>query len=169
MMGKRSYFARSIFIQACLILLLGLAVSAETADWRTVTPLPDDLKIEPPGPGVPPSVARLSGVWQGELACCLPGQPTTLVVEKLTLEGVTTLYSWGEYGEYKFRAVCGHKGAVPGWQRGTGTIQGDSIVLKFGEPPHDSTMYLDTRDGKTLYVKCVDKDGTTRGTFDKKE
>jgi hypothetical protein len=30
-------------------------------------------------------------------------------------------------------------------------------------------MYLDTPDGKTLYVKCVEKDGTMRGAFDKKE
>jgi len=30
-------------------------------------------------------------------------------------------------------------------------------------------MYLDTRDGKTLYVESVEKDGTMRGTFDKKE
>ncbi len=69
MMRKRSHFVRWVFIQACMILLLGLAGSAETADWRTATPLPDDLKIEPPGPGVTASVARMSGSWQGELAC----------------------------------------------------------------------------------------------------
>jgi hypothetical protein len=69
MKRKRTHFVCSVFIRACLILLLGLAGSAETAGWRTVTPLPGDLKIEPPGPGVPPSVARMSGAWQGELAC----------------------------------------------------------------------------------------------------
>jgi hypothetical protein len=69
MMRKRSRFVCSVFIHACLILLLCLVGSAKTADWRTVTPLPDDLKIEPPGPDVPPSVARMSGAWQGELAC----------------------------------------------------------------------------------------------------
>ncbi len=69
MMGKRSHFVCSVFIQACLILLLGLAGSAKTANWRTVTPLPNDLKIEPPGPGISPSIARMSGAWQGELAC----------------------------------------------------------------------------------------------------
>ena len=68
-MKKRRHFVPSVFIQACLILLLGLVGSAGTADWRTLTPLPDELKIEPPGPGVPPSIARLSGVWQGALAC----------------------------------------------------------------------------------------------------
>jgi hypothetical protein len=66
MKRKRSYL---VFIQACLILLLGLSGSVGAGDWRTLTPLPDDLKIEPPGPGVSPSVARMSGVWQGELAC----------------------------------------------------------------------------------------------------
>ena len=68
MMRKISHFAFSVFIQACLILALGLANSAEAADWRTLTPLPDDMKIEPPGPGISPSIARLSGAWQGELA-----------------------------------------------------------------------------------------------------
>jgi hypothetical protein len=68
-MRKRSPFAFSVFIQACLILLLGLAGTGLTEDWRTLTPLPGDVKIEPPGPGVPPSVARMSGAWQGELAC----------------------------------------------------------------------------------------------------
>jgi hypothetical protein len=71
---------------------------------------------------------------------------------------VTAVYSWGEY-----------RRAAPGWRRITGTVQRDRIVLKFGEPPRDSTMYLDTRDGKTLYVESVEKDGTMRGTFDKKE
>jgi hypothetical protein len=81
-----------------------------------------------------------------------------VVVEKLGLEGVAAVYSWGEY-----------RRAEPGWLRVTGTIQGDKIVLKFGDPRHNSTMYLDMRDGKTLYVKCVEKDGTMRGALEKKE
>ena len=75
-----------------------------------------------------------------------------MVVEKLGLEGVTAVYSWGEY-----------RNAVPGWRRVTGAIQGDMIVLKFGQPPHDSTMYLDTRDGKRAFVKYVEKDAIWRG------
>jgi hypothetical protein len=88
----------------------------------------------------------------------VPGQPTTVVVEKLGLDGVTAIYSWGEY-----------RRAVPGWMRVRGTIEGDKIVLKFGEPPRDSTMYLSMRDPKELLVECVGKDGTMRGEFDKKE
>ncbi len=53
----------------CCIFLIGFTGLVGAADWRTVTPLPDELKIEPPGPGVAPSVARLSGAWQGALAC----------------------------------------------------------------------------------------------------
>ncbi len=158
MMRKGSPFAFSVFIRACLILALGLAGSAWAADWRTLTPLPDDLKMEPPGPGISPSIARLSGAWQGDLAICLPYRSTTVIVEKLGLEGVMAVYSWGEY-----------KGAVPGWRRVTGTIQGDRIVLKFGQPPHDSTMYLDTRDGKRAFAEFVEKDGTRRGWLYKKE
>jgi hypothetical protein len=69
MMSKRRHFASSVFAQVCFILLLGLAGSAVAVDWRTLTPLPDELKIEPPGPGVSPSIAKLSGAWQGALAC----------------------------------------------------------------------------------------------------
>jgi hypothetical protein len=69
MMRKRSYFVCSVFIQVWLIFFLGLAGGVWAADWRTLTPLPPDLKIEPPGPGVPPSVAGMSGAWQGEIAC----------------------------------------------------------------------------------------------------
>ena len=157
-MRKRSCFVFSVFIQASLILALGLAGSGGTVDRRALTPLPDDVKIEPPGPGVSPSVARLSGAWQGELAICIPYRPTTVVVEKLGPEGVTAVYSWGEYER-----------AVPGWRRVTGTVQGDRIVLKFGLPPHDSTMYLDTRDGKRAFAESVEKDGTWRGWLYKKE
>jgi hypothetical protein len=165
MSRKRSHFAFSVFAAACLILALGLAGSAGAADWRTLTPLPDDLKIEPPGPGVSPSVARLSGVWQGELAPACPYRPTTVVVEKLGLDGVTAVYSWGETADYSW----GYERVVPGWRRVTGTIQGDRIVLKLGEPPHDSTMYLDTRDGKRAFAESVEKKDTWRGWLWKKE
>jgi hypothetical protein len=158
MMRKRSHFAFSVFIRACVILALGLAGSAGAVDWRTLTPLPDDLKIEPPGPGISPSIARLSGAWQGEMAICVPYRSITVVVEKLGPQGVTAVYSWGEYGN-----------DVPGWRRVTGTVQGETTVLKFGQPPHDSTMYLDTRDGKRVFVKCVEKDAIWRGSVYKKE
>jgi len=59
----------SVFAHACFICLMGVAATAGTVDWRTVTPLPDEIKIEPPGPGVSPSIAKLSGAWQGALAC----------------------------------------------------------------------------------------------------
>ena len=135
-----------------------MAGGAGAVDWRTLTPLPDDLKIEPPGPGISPSIARLSGAWQGGLAICIPYRSTTVVVEKLSLEGVTAVYSWGE-----------SKAVAPGWLRVIGSVQGDRIVLKFGQPPHDSTMYLDTCDGKRAFAESVGKDGTWRGWLYKKE
>ena len=66
---KGNRFAPAIFAQLCLVLLLGLAGGAKAVDWRNLTPLPDEMKIESPGPGVSPAIAKLSGVWQGALAC----------------------------------------------------------------------------------------------------
>ncbi len=66
---RRSDVASLLGVSFCLILLLGSVGNAGTADWRTLTPLPDDLKIEAPGPEVAPPVAKLSGIWHGDLAC----------------------------------------------------------------------------------------------------
>ena len=59
--------------------------------------------------------------------------------------------------------------AEPGWRRVTGTIEANKIVMKFGTPPHDATMSLSTRNGKTAYVECVEEGTYRSGWFDKKE
>jgi hypothetical protein len=57
----------------CLVFLLLLSADtsrAAAAENGSTTPLPDDIKIEPPGADVPAALAALSGVWQGELDVC---------------------------------------------------------------------------------------------------
>ena len=71
---------------------------------------------------------------------------------------MTAIYSWGQYMR-----------AEPGWQRVTGIVQEDKIVMKFGTPPHNATLYLSTRNGKTAYVECVEEETYRRGWFDKKQ
>ncbi len=68
-MKKEAYFDLAVFVYAFFICLAGLSGTVHAADWRAVTPLPDEIKIEPPGPGISPAVAKLSGAWQGALAC----------------------------------------------------------------------------------------------------
>ena len=71
---------------------------------------------------------------------------------------MTAIYSWGRYMR-----------AEPGWQRVKGVIEKEKIVIKLGIPPHDATIYLSTRDGKTAYVESVEEGTQRRGWFDKKQ
>jgi hypothetical protein len=61
----------SLCLALCLAFCLVLPGSGAGAeDAGPLTPLPDDVKIEPPAPGITPAVARLSGIWQGDLEVC---------------------------------------------------------------------------------------------------
>lgn len=99
-----------------LVALLVVAVVADrldcSADWRAITPLPDDVVVEP----VPvdssysPKIAKLSGVWHGEWRWsqsfsagmeAVTGVPVTLVVEKFLGPNVQAVYSLGAYDQYK--------------------------------------------------------------------
>ena len=57
--------------------------------------------------------------------------------------------------------------AEPGFLRVTGSIEKNRIVIKVGVPPHDATVYLSTRDGKTALVESVEEGTNRRGWFDK--
>ena len=58
------------FCLAFLLLAVPATQGAPADDGGSITPLPDDIKIEPPGTDVTPAIAELSGVWQGELDVC---------------------------------------------------------------------------------------------------
>ena len=85
-------------------------------------------------------------------------QATTVVVEKLSSEGVVAIYSWGPLW-----------GTKPGWERVRGTIDGKKILLKLGVPPNTTTIALSTRDGKTAFAEYVGKDRNRIGWLDKKQ
>ncbi|MGD0487674.1 MAG: hypothetical protein ABSB94_10825 [Syntrophorhabdales bacterium] len=55
----------------CLAFWLVLPGSGAGAEEKgALTPLPGDVRIEPPAPGIAPAVAGLSGIWQGDLEVC---------------------------------------------------------------------------------------------------
>lgn len=118
------------FLVVFTLLLLAAASALWARDWRTYTPLPEDISIEEPRPdqGLDPKVARLSGIWQGEWRWSVAsdhtmgwtGQPTTIVVERISPSGVVAILSFGAYGSY----------AKGGWERIMGRIEGDRVVFK---------------------------------------
>ena len=69
---------------------------------------------------------------------------------------MAAIYSWGKYMR-----------AEPGWLRVTGVIEKNKIVIRVGTPPHDATVYLSTRDGKTALVESAEEGTHRRGWFDK--
>src|SRR5262249_6556524 len=86
--------SRLIASSAVAILTTALLVSAAQAkDCTRETPLPDDVKITPPGANVPADLAGFAGawtgIWDGEIC-------TALVVEELFANGVArVVYSRG--------------------------------------------------------------------------
>ena len=64
---KKTFLYLAFCLAFCLV-LPGSGTGAE--DRAAITPLPDDVKIESPAPGIIPEVANLSGVWQGDLEVC---------------------------------------------------------------------------------------------------
>lgn len=75
---------------AVVALVLAIAPGASGAiDCRGSTPLPNDLRVVPPGADVPPSVARFAGAWSGAWLDSrgTEAQCNTLVVEEVHANG----------------------------------------------------------------------------------
>ncbi|MGD0230585.1 MAG: hypothetical protein ABSC19_09530 [Syntrophorhabdales bacterium] len=66
---KRKWLLWLVLGLASLLFALPVAGPAR-ADDGDATPLPDDIKIEPPGADVAPPIAGFSGAWQGQLEVC---------------------------------------------------------------------------------------------------
>jgi len=110
---------KRVKIGILMVLLIFTSCATNLDIW---TPLPtadspEPLKIIPPGPEIPPSIANYSGIWEGVLD---NGRPVTVVVEKISADSVIAIYSWGHLND-----------SPGGWIRVKGKIDGDSIVLKW--------------------------------------
>ena len=102
---------------------LGLALAGCAEEPLPVPPMPPNLRVVAPSPGVPRENARFSGrwigKWEGEL-------DHVLVVELEVQNGLTTeviaVYSWG---------VSGALGVgSPGWTRVRGRIEDGALRLE---------------------------------------
>jgi tetratricopeptide (TPR) repeat protein len=133
-------------IALSLVALLIVTVVADrlycSADWRTITPLPDDVVVEPipSDSSYSPKIAKLSGVWYGEWRWsqsfsagmeALAGVPVTFVIERFLGPSVQAVYSLGAYERSK-----------AGWMRVLGVIEGDRIVFTIGPNKVKVTLRL---------------------------
>ena len=101
---------------------LGLAIAGCAAEPLLPPPMPPDLRVVPPPPGVPREHARYSGRWVGKWE----GQLEHVLVVELEVDHgeiteVVAVYSWG---------VAPALGVgEPGWARARGRIENGALRL----------------------------------------
>jgi hypothetical protein len=121
--GLRSRVIGGFAVPFLATVLLVSTVAAK--DCMGETPLPADVKLTPPGPGVPPDLARFAGTWSGtwDGDIC-----TALVIEDVFANGVArVVYSRGTAEALKVYQ--------PRYWRATARIAGG--VLRFKLPTVD--------------------------------
>ena len=79
--------------------LVGLALAGCAEEPLPVPPMPPDLRVVPPPPGVPRENARFSGRWVGKWE----GELEHVLVVELEVQNdqateVIAVYSWGSRG-----------------------------------------------------------------------
>jgi RNA polymerase sigma factor (sigma-70 family) len=108
-------------IASVAIALLGIGTTAVVIDaWLpargALTPLPNNISIQPPSPTVSSDAVAFSGAWLGSWGHQLP---SALIVEKISSDGTASvIYSWGNSPWFK-----------AGWDRETGSISNGNLVL----------------------------------------
>jgi hypothetical protein len=137
MMGK------PLFLTITLVFVC-LAVAVAQVDEP---PLPPDLKIIPPGAGVPPRLVQLSGVWEGTWDFKEPlGGGGRLKTFSMDIMGRGVKIAIVEIKPANVQAVYAFSGSTqkPGnWFRiKDASISGDSIVLRWGQPGKKKTVTL---------------------------
>lgn len=110
--------------------ILGLALAVifagacATVDGVPAVPLPTEIKINPPTPETPKELASCLGAWGGWWAWTGTGHTTetALIVERIDAKSALVVYARG-------RGIDGSPGW---WRRFFATVEGNSIVLRFG-------------------------------------
>jgi hypothetical protein len=133
---------KSMVIAGILVFLCLFAALAQGDE----PPLPPNLKITPPGAGVSPRLAQLSGIWEGAWEFRAPagggrlklfsmdavGREVRIAIIGINPPNVEAIYATGgsESMPAKFFKVR------------DGSVSGDDIVLKWGQPGKNKTLTL---------------------------
>jgi tetratricopeptide (TPR) repeat protein len=106
---------------ALYFLLMWWPISLSAGD---APPLPEDLKIEAPGPEVPPEISDFLGVWEGQWKINSMNRriivPVTLAVEKVYPRKAMVVFSLGKDPAKTFPQA---------WRRLEGTFSGRQELL----------------------------------------
>lgn len=137
-----------------LALALGFLVTGCAEEFPRVAPMPPDLRVVPPPPGVPPEHARFSGRWVGKWDEQLEH---ILIVELEVPAGpiteVIAVYSWG----------AGSLGVgLAGWSRVRGRIQDGAMRLELTRV-QAAAIYTMQADGTLAAEYRRDDQITARG------
>jgi hypothetical protein len=124
---------------------LGLAIAGCAAEPLPLPPMPPDLRVVAPPPGVPRDHARYSGRWFGKWN----GQLEHVLVVELQVPSdqiteVIAVYSWGVSAEAGVGAS--------GWSRVRGRIQ-------------DGALWLDLTRVQATATYALQPDGTLLGEY----
>jgi hypothetical protein len=134
---------RNAIILAGILVFLCLSVAAAQVNEP---PLPPNLKIMPPGAGVSPRLAQLSGIWSGAweyrgpagggrlklFAMDAVGRGVKIAIIAINPPNVEAIYA------------TGGSESMPGkfFRVREASVAGDDIVLKWGPPGKNKTLTL---------------------------
>jgi hypothetical protein len=134
-------------IIAVVLVLLCLSVAVAQVNEP---PLPPNLKIMPPGAGVSPHLAQLSGIWEGaweyrapagggrlklftmDTAVDAMGRGLKIAIIAINPPNVEAIYA------------TGGSESMPGkfFRVRDASVSGDDIILKWGQPGKNKTLTL---------------------------
>lgn len=135
---RRGLLSRAGRALAGLALVCALpAASPAPALAQGEVSLPADVRVIPPGPGVPAALAAFSGRWTGswgEGTERFGTRPIVLVVERLEADPprAAVLYAWGARPDLARVPERAHA-ARAGWTRATATFADGTLSFTLGE------------------------------------
>lgn len=134
---------RKAVVLTAVLVFLWLGLAAAQANEPS---LPPNLKIVPPGAGVSPKLAQLSGIWEGAWEYNAPPGGGTRKLFPMDVMGRGVKIAVIAITPPKVEAVYATGGSPtnPGksFRVAEASIAGDAIVLKWGQPGKQKTATL---------------------------
>jgi hypothetical protein len=168
---RRWKVKKPVVVAAILVFLCLSVAMAQVHE----PPLPSQLQIKPPGAGVSPRLAQLSGIWEGswDYEPRGPGGGQALFPMDVTGRGLKIAIAG--INPPRVKAIYSYGGSAdqPGkWFRvRNASVSGDNIILKWGKPGEQRTVTLSPSGSPTTANATLQLEGTAkilRATLQKK-